>query len=97
MISMIVSGCISLILSKYQRTISPANQNIINKLSIFCINSATIITWCQGAPVLWRIGIAPLNVTAAIFLRFLVRIFSFNKKQFQVNLHLFCHDALVDS
>lgn len=37
LVCMLACNTVSCILYKYQKTISPVNQNIINKLCLFCI------------------------------------------------------------
>ena len=43
LVCMIICNSISLILYKYQKTISPINQSIIDKLSFFCIFCLNLI------------------------------------------------------
>ena len=43
LVCMVICNSISLILYKYQKTISPINQSIIDKLSFFCIFCLNLI------------------------------------------------------
>ena len=51
LVCMLACNMVSCILYKYQKTISPVNQNIINKLCLFCIfclnsiNSSQVMEW----------------------------------------------------
>ena len=47
LLSMITCMVVCLILFKYQSTISPANQSIINKLSIFLVFCAAVVNTTQ--------------------------------------------------
>ena len=69
LICMIICNIIWFILHQYQKTISPVNQNIINKLSYFSIFCLNLLNSFQGACVIWRTSIGPLNVTVAVVCR----------------------------
>ena len=85
LIGMTTSNGICFILYKYQRTISPVNQNIINKLNIFCIYCLNLINSTQvqikillifslndglkGVSILARTSFGPINNNAAWLLR----------------------------
>jgi len=62
---------------KYQKTIAPVNQNIIDKLSFFSIFCLNLINTSQAVCVMWRAAVEPLNVQIAIIFRLLLFSFLF--------------------
>ena len=54
---------------KYQKTIAPVNQNIIDKLSFFTIFCLNLFNTSQASCVMWRAAVGPLNVKIAIIFR----------------------------
>ena len=67
--SLVTCSLMSVIAYKYQQTISPGSQNIINKLNFFLVINLTLINASQGVLVIWRSAIGPLDWGVAEIIR----------------------------